>query len=275
MVRRLQTRRVHHAGEPIPRVQVSEGRIRNDGPPGLGQQPQYPEQGNGQQYPQGQPWQPQQYDPRQHQRKMDQQPESSQQSYGQPYPPGQPRQQASPWGQPSWQEPGQYQQPQPPGRRRSRIPLYAAIAAVIVIARGGAAYALAGRGSSKRLTCAQQYQAWKTGPADILAKRTFGPDDTALTAAGNSDDIPAMDSALAKLGQDAGRLEQYPMPACADPAGYWTQMLADLKAAGDNAGSTSGLGGLITAMAPAEIVKPLETELSAELARTAGVKTTP
>ena len=224
----------------------------------------------------GQPWQPQQYDPRQHQRRMArQQPEpSQQQGYGQPYPQGQP-QQPGLWEQPSWQEPGQYQPTQPHGRKRSRIPLYAGIAAVIVIAGGGAAYALAGRGSSKPLTCAQQYQAWKTGPADMLAKRTFGPDDTALTAAGNSDDIPAMDSALAKLGQDAGQLEQYPMPACADPAGYWTQMLADLKAAGDNAGATSGLGGLITAMAPAEKVKPLDADLSAELARTAGVKNAP
>lgn len=241
------------------------------------QQPQYPEQGYGQQYPQGQSWQPPQYNPRQHQRRMvRQQPEpSQQQGYGQPYPQSQPQQQADPWEQPSWQEPGQYQHPQPHGRKRSRILLYAGIAAVIVIAGGGAAYALIGRGSAKPLTCAQQYQAWKTGPADILAKRTFGPDATALTAAGNSDDIPAMDSALAKLGQDAGQLEQDPMPVCADPAGYWTQMLADLKAAGDNAGSTSGLGGLITAMAPAEKVKPRETELSAELARTAGVKTTP
>lgn len=240
-------------------------------------QPPWDPQGYGQEHPQDQPWQPQQYDPRQHQRRMvRQQPEpSQQQGYGQPYPQGQPRQQPGPWEQPSWQEPGQYQPPQPHGRKRSRIPLYAGIAAVIVIAGGGAAYALAGRGSSKPLTCAQQYQAWKTGPADILAKRTFGPDDTALTAAGNSDDIPAMDSALAKLGQDAGQLEQYPMPACADPAGYWTQMLADLKAAGDNAGATSGLGGLITAMAPAEKVKPLDTELSAELARTADVKNAP
>ena len=81
-----------------------------------------------------------------------------------------------------------------------------------------------------------------------------------------------MDAALAKLGNDAAQLEKYPMPACADPAGYWTQMLGDLKAAGDNAGATSGLGGLLTAMAPAEKVKPLETELQAELARTAGVK---
>jgi hypothetical protein len=212
-------------------------------------------------------WQPEQYDPTAHQRRLGR--------LREPTPPhGQPRQQHDPWEQALWQDPGQPQNPQPYHRERSRVPLYVAIAAVVVvvIAGGGAAYALARHGSPQPQTCAQQYQAWKTGPADVLAKRTFGPDDAALTAAGNSDDIPEMDSALARLGKDAAQLEQYPMPACADPAGDWVQMLADLKAAGDNAGATSGLGGLLTAMAPAEKVKTLETELQAELARTAGVK---
>lgn len=224
----------------------------------------------------GQPWQPQQYDPAAHHRRMQgppQEPPWRQQGYGQQYPQGQARQQPGPWEQ-SWQEPGQYQDPQPHRRKRSRIPLYAGIAAVIAFSGGGAAYALT-RSPAKPLTCAQQYKAWQGGPADALAKRTLGPDDKALTTAGNADDIPAMDSALGKLGGDASQLEAYPMPACADPAGYWTQMLADIKAAGDNASSTSGLGGLLTAMAPAEKVKPLEAELTAELARTAGVKTAP
>jgi len=245
-------------------------------------QPPWDPQGYGQQHPQDQPWQPQQYDPAAHHRRMQGPPQEQtqeqpwrQQGYGQQYPQGQPQQQPGPWEQSSWQQPGQHQRPQPHRRKRSRIPLYAAGAAVVIaLAGGGAAYALT-RSPAKPLTCAQQYKAWQGGPADALAKRTFGPDDKALTAAGNVDDIPAMDSALGKLGSDASQLEAYPMPACADPAGYWTQMLADIKAAGDNAGSTSGLGGLITAMAPAEKVKPLEAELSAELARTAGVKTAP
>ena len=57
-----------------------------------GQPGQYPQQGYGQGYPQGQPWQPQQYDPRQHQRPMggQQQPQQSYPpQYGQPYPPQQ------------------------------------------------------------------------------------------------------------------------------------------------------------------------------------------
>jgi hypothetical protein len=53
---------------------------------GWGQPPQYPPQDYGQQYPRGQSWQPQQYDPRRHQ----------QQAYGQPqqYPEAPP----DPWG---------------------------------------------------------------------------------------------------------------------------------------------------------------------------------
>lgn len=200
--------------------------------------------------PQGQPWQPQQYDPQLHRQRIGGQPPQ------QPYP----------------QEPfyGEYQ-PQPNRRKRSRAPLYAVVALVAIA--GGTAYALTGGGSpAKPLTCKQQYQQWKTGPAGAIAKRTLTADDSALTSAANSDDIPAMNSALGKLGNDATQLGQYPMPPCADPAGYWPQMLAGLKAAGDNAGSTSGLGGLLTAMAPMEKVKALEVKLSAELARTADVK---
>ena len=112
---------------------------------GWEQQPQYPEQG--QQYPQGQPWQPRHYDPRAHQQRMgyQQQPSWQQQGYGRPYPQGQPRQQPDLWAQPARQEPGQDQQPH--RRNRSHIPLYAGIAAVVVIAGGGAAYALSGHGS--------------------------------------------------------------------------------------------------------------------------------
>ena len=58
------------------------------------------------------------------------------------------------------------------------------------------------------------------------------------------------------------------MPACADPAKYWQQVLSEVKAGGDNAGSTSGLGGMLLALEPLKKVPPLETKLSAELKRT-------
>ena len=55
------------------------------------------------------------------------------------------------------------------------------------------------------------------------------------------------------------------MPPCADPGGYYIQMLARIKAAGDNAGSASRPGGLMLAEAPLHEVPGLEQKLSAEL----------
>lgn len=157
----------------------------------------------------------------------------------------------------------------PPRRARHWQPWAAAAAAVIIL--GGAAGAYELTRPAAPLTCKQQYAAWKGGPADAIAKQLTGPDNTALQAASSNDDIPATDSALVKFGTDAKALESYPMPACADPAGDWAQVLAKIAAAGDNAGATSGLGGLMTAMAPLEQLKPLETRLDAELKRTVGV----
>lgn len=59
-----------------------------------------------------------------------------------------------------------------------------------------------------------------------------------------------------------------PAPACADPHGYWRQILARIKAAGDNAGTASGLTGLILAEAPLKAIPALEKKLDAELKRT-------
>jgi hypothetical protein len=78
-----------------------------------GQAPQYPPQGYGQQDPQDQPWQPQQYDPAYHQQRIGGRP---------PFPP-----QDQTWPQPGYVQqqpyPGQPQyapEPPPRGRRRKR-----------------------------------------------------------------------------------------------------------------------------------------------------------
>ena len=111
-----------------------------------GQPDQYPQPGYGRQYgPQGQSWQPQ-YDPRQYQRR----PSGPQETPWQrdPYRPPDypPRDQWQPL-QPR-QDHGQFQPGQRHHRTRSRAPLYAGVAALIVIAGGGTAYALAGRGGT-------------------------------------------------------------------------------------------------------------------------------
>ena len=116
--------------------------------------PQRRQPGTGQQGDQGGSWQPEQYYPGAHRHRLGQQqqpphpprdqpwaqsgyqtpqgpPGWQQSGYGQQYPQGQPQQQPGPWDQSSWQEPGQHRYPQPHRRKRSRVPLYAGIAAVV------------------------------------------------------------------------------------------------------------------------------------------------
>jgi hypothetical protein len=193
--------------------------------------------------------------------------------------------QDAPYGQPqAGRQPPQQRQrfsyPQPytaPSRRRSGYggwgySGWVAIGAVVLVAvAGGAFWVLHSRAAGKPLTCAQQYANWKNGPANAGGKQV-AKDASALSTAGRSEDIAEMDADLKAIGTDATALEAYPMPQCADPAGYWMQYLADMKAAGDNAGTGSGLGGLLLAEAPLKNLSSTQSKLSAELAKTAGVK---
>lgn len=189
-------------------------------------------------------------------------------SYPQPAPPVR-----QPVQHPAWQPDSQdYWPQQPPPRRRQGSgygPWIAAGAVVLLAVAGGGYYVLHGRAPAKPLTCKQQYANWKTGPA-LAGGKKIEADATALSKAG--EDIPVVTSGLKAIGADATALQAYPMPQCADPAGYWAQYLTDLKAAGDNAGSASGLGGLILAEAPLKDVKSLQSKLSAEMAKTVGAK---
>jgi hypothetical protein len=114
------------------------------------------------------------------------------------------------------------------------------------------------------LTCKKQYAAWKYGPARPIGKKLTKALNS-IQAAGDDEDIPELTSALKKSGQAAAALRNYPMPACADPHGYWDKSLARIKAAGDNAADGSGLGGLLTAEAPLKDVPGLQAKLEAEL----------
>jgi hypothetical protein len=276
-------------------------------PPRYRPQPAYGQES----YPQGQPQDGQQdwgpypgQSPYRQSQPPPQPPFTSNPQYGAP--PGQspyqeiPRGQPYPQAAPQWYDTDlnrqhahdQFRQqqagsgPPPHRRKRSRGPVYAVIAGLIVIAGAGAAYALVGQeagsasaakppsqgtgsaSAAKPLSCKQQYNAWKTGPAHARGKQ-LAADLNKISAAGNVEDITALTSALEAVGADAAALEQYPMPACADPDGYWGQMLARIKAAGDNAGSASGLGGILLAEAPLKQVPGLQQKLSAELKRAA------
>ena len=104
-----------------------------------GQPGQYPQPGYGQQHrPEDQPWQ---HDPRQHQHRPSGPPEPPWQQAPDPPQDYPPRNQWQPQQPP--QDYGQFQPRQRHHRKRSRAPLYAGIAALIVIAAGGTVYALA------------------------------------------------------------------------------------------------------------------------------------
>ena len=128
-----------------------------------GQVPRYPQQSYGQQYPQDQPWQPQQYDPAYHQQRVGGQP------WPQPPYPGQPQ-----------YAPG----PQPPqGRRRKRHAvrnvlvglggLVVVIIGISVAANGGHSVKTAGA-ASQTAAAAQSPATARVGSAITLSGNSSG-----------------------------------------------------------------------------------------------------
>jgi hypothetical protein len=144
------------------------------------QPPWDPQQGYGQQYPQGQPWQPQHYDPDAHHRRMGGQPYGPQ---GQP-PQGQPWPQPGyqpPQGPPGWQQPGYGQQPpwgpppqppQPPRKRHTARNILlgiggsvVAIIAIAVAASGGGKTGSTGTSATSSGIATQAAQSSPSAPA--------------------------------------------------------------------------------------------------------------
>jgi hypothetical protein len=111
------------------------------------------------------------------------------------------------------------------------------------------------------LTCKQQGTQWKA--ANKSAIREFKDTLTPFTKG-------TVSSAQAKALSSAARaMLDAPLPACADPKGYYGQAMANLVTAG---AAASGGGALseLGALAPMENASTLLTELSAELRQTTG-----
>jgi hypothetical protein len=86
----------------------------------------------------------------------------------------------------------------------------------------------------------------------------------------NSQDVPKLSAALNQAGTAARRLSDTPPPRCADPKGYYGQMLAKVTAAADDAKAAGGLSALITAAGRLKTVPGIERKLKAELDQTVG-----
>jgi hypothetical protein len=121
-------------------------------------------------------------------------------------------------------------------------------------------------------TCHQQYETWKIKPVLLAAKKKLAADQTALNAAVASSDMLKLAQAIKALGQVGAVMAANPMPACADPKGYWVAMDDAMVAGADNAkAGGSGLGGLLLAEVPLKTLKGMESKLPAELKANAGV----
>lgn len=154
---------------------------------------------------------------------------------------------------------------------RSRAYMLAGFAAVALIAGGGAANAQTIHGGpATPLSCQQQYTAWRAGPVRAAGQQVM-TDLTALKSA-NSEDVSQLTYGLRRLSYDSSTLERYPMPTCADPAGYWAQSITYM---GNSAAMYAQRPGSMPVISPAAFmqrVRNLRTRLSAELSRTVGLK---
>jgi hypothetical protein len=159
------------------------------------------------------------------------------------------------------------------GQAVGRLAALAAIAALALTACGSSGSqspSAAAPAATPPASCHQQYETWKTGPA-LAAGKALITQLHHIQAASNVSDIPRLTRALKGAGRAAASAASYPMPHCADPHGYWGAIMTRIQAAGDNAGSAGGLGGLLLAMVPLKEIPALEAKLSAELQQTAHV----
>ena len=145
-----------------------------------------------------------------------------------------------------------------------RIALAAAGAAVMGLAAcshsaapavPAAAAAPVSHGSvSVPVSCGQQYRAWEHGPGNGLIAAIH-----AVSVAGTAGDPQVLTVALTNAGPAVARGARHPVPACADPRGYWNVLLMHVNAAVASKASASSV------RAAMQDVPKLESELTAEL----------
>jgi hypothetical protein len=150
-----------------------------------------------------------------------------------------------------------------------RVILAAAGAAVVGIAACSHPAALtAGSGShgsssgqsngvSVVASCSQRYLTWANPTGNALLA-TFHT----LSVAVATGDSQAVSAALAKAKPAVTRASVHPVPACADPRGYWSVLLMHMNAAVSGKPSASGIHAAL------KDVPVIERELTTELEST-------
>jgi hypothetical protein len=104
------------------------------------------------------------------------------------------------------------------------------------------------------VSCSQKFQAWDQGAGKGLID-TFH----AVSVASTAGNLKVLTVSLKKAKPAVARAARNPVPACADPRGYWSVLLMHMNAAVASTGSVPSM------RAAMKDVPKIEHELSAEL----------
>lgn len=104
------------------------------------------------------------------------------------------------------------------------------------------------------VSCTQKYQTWEHGQGAGLVTAIH-----TVSVASTAGSARVLAAALNKAKPDVARAARYPVPACADPAGYWDVLLMHVSAA---AASTRSVSSMRAAM---QDVPKIYGQLAAEL----------
>jgi hypothetical protein len=91
------------------------------------------------------------------------------------------------------------------------------------------------------VSCSQQYKIWVHGHGKgVIAALN------AVTSAGTGGDAHALKVALKRVKPAVAEAAHHPLPACADPRGYWNVLLMHVNAAATSGGSRSSVRAAMT-----------------------------
>jgi hypothetical protein len=107
------------------------------------------------------------------------------------------------------------------------------------------------------VSCSQQYHTWTHGQGKGLIAALHG-----VSVAGTAGDPQALTVALKKAGPVVVKASHHPIPACADPRGFWAVLLMHVNAAAAAKHSPSSV------RAAMKGVPKIQRQLTAELKQT-------
>jgi hypothetical protein len=108
------------------------------------------------------------------------------------------------------------------------------------------------------VSCGQQYRTWKHGQGKGLMSALND-----VSSAATAGDGQVLTAALEQAKPAVARAARHPIPACADPRGYWSVLLMHVNAAVASKGSASSV------RAALQDVPKIQHKLTTEVKQTA------